>query len=94
MSTETTRLPAIRQPKTDVTPGPDRLFYAGCRHCPWTYGPSLDELAERLQAADLVIDYPIAWGDGEGWLDQAEHVLEHWRALARLVQAITPQVTR
>lgn len=51
----------------------------------------VDEWAERLQAADLVIDYPIVWEDGAGWLDQSEVEVDRWRGVARLVLAVLAQ---
>jgi len=33
--------PTIPQPKTELRPGPDRLWFSLCKHCSWTCGPSV-----------------------------------------------------
>lgn len=46
----------------------------------------IEEWAERLQCADLGIDYPLTIEiDGEefsGWMEQPHERQEHWRSLA------------
>lgn len=48
----------------------------------------VEEWAERLQCADLAVDYPLEFEqDGQvysGWVEQPEAEQEKWRALARL----------
>jgi hypothetical protein len=47
MTTEPTMADPIRQPKTDLSHGPNGLHYATCRHCPWTYGPSVKSYVQE-----------------------------------------------
>lgn len=44
-------LERITQPKTDLTHGPGDLWYSKCRHCEWTYGPSVKSYVQEREIA-------------------------------------------
>jgi len=53
---------------------------------------AVEEWAERLQCADLGIDYPFMWTDDDGttfsaWAEQSHAEQERWRVRARLAFA-------
>lgn len=40
--------PTIAQPKTELLPGPGRLWFTRCKHCPWQAGPSVKTHVQEL----------------------------------------------
>lgn len=64
---------------------------------------AIEEIAERLQCADIGVDYPFTWmdeADGpdgpeySAWMEQPHAEQERWRGLARLAYPVIAAAVR